>query len=126
MIDADQAIGCIIQRRREVAGLSASALGRALGLTYQQVRKYETGQNRVSTGALLRIAEALGCTAVEIVAEVEHALRPAIAIEISEAQDRANDLVRQIAALPADSRRSVEMIVGKLTPAINVVAERVS
>ncbi|WP_369413041.1 helix-turn-helix domain-containing protein [Antarcticirhabdus aurantiaca] len=93
-----------------------------MGLTYQQVRKYEGGQNRVSTGALLRIAEALGCTAVEIVAEVERALRPAGEIP---SDGEAVEIARQIAALPVASRQSVVNIIGALSGAgVGYRAER--
>jgi transcriptional regulator with XRE-family HTH domain len=40
-------------------GLSQSELGSALGVTFQQVQKYEKGTNRISAGRLYRIAEAL-------------------------------------------------------------------
>ncbi len=83
-----------------------------MGLTYQQVRKYETGLNRVSTGTLLKIAEALGCTAVEIVGEVERALRPAG--EISSDHETV-EIARQVAALPTASRQSVVNIIGALS-----------
>jgi transcriptional regulator with XRE-family HTH domain len=38
-------------------GLSQSALGKVLGVTFQQVQKYERGTNRVTAGRLCRIAE---------------------------------------------------------------------
>lgn len=40
-------------------GLSQEQLGEALGLTFQQVQKYEKGQNRIGAGRLYRIAQAL-------------------------------------------------------------------
>ena len=40
-------------------GLSQSELGTALGVTFQQVQKYERGTNRISASRLYRIAEAL-------------------------------------------------------------------
>ena len=40
-------------------GWSQEKLGEALGLTFQQIQKYEKGQNRVSAGRLRLIAEAL-------------------------------------------------------------------
>lgn len=55
----DRAIGERVRRARKVRGLSQSQLGDALGVTFQQIQKYERGANRISSSALLRIAEAL-------------------------------------------------------------------
>jgi transcriptional regulator with XRE-family HTH domain len=41
-------------------GLSQEKLGNALGLTFQQVQKYENGTNRIAAGRLHKIAEILG------------------------------------------------------------------
>lgn len=38
-------------------GLSQSALGKVLGVTFQQIQKYERGTNRVTAGRLCRIAD---------------------------------------------------------------------
>lgn len=40
-------------------GVSQEQLGAALGLTFQQVQKYEKGQNRIGAGRLFRIAQIL-------------------------------------------------------------------
>ena len=45
-------------RRREL-GLSQTALGNALNVTFQQVQKYENGANRVSAGRLQHVAKFL-------------------------------------------------------------------
>lgn len=42
-------------------GVSQQLLGDALGLTFQQIQKYENGANRVSAGRLQQIADALDC-----------------------------------------------------------------
>jgi len=41
-------------------GLTQEMLGSALGLTFQQVQKYENGTNRIAAGRLHKIAEILG------------------------------------------------------------------
>lgn len=48
-----------IRLRRGLLGMSQSDLARSLGLTFQQVQKYERGSNRVSVGKLVRMAEIL-------------------------------------------------------------------
>lgn len=58
----DLHIGRQIRAVREYCGLSQSALGERIGVTFQQVQKYERGANRVSGSMLYEIAGALGIT----------------------------------------------------------------
>jgi transcriptional regulator with XRE-family HTH domain len=53
-------LGQKIKRFREQAGLSQTQLGDKLGISYQQIQKYERGVNRVSVETLMRMARALG------------------------------------------------------------------
>ncbi len=48
----DVHVGLRIKLRRSLLGLSQERLGEALGLTFQQVQKYERGTNRVSASRL--------------------------------------------------------------------------
>jgi transcriptional regulator with XRE-family HTH domain len=57
--------------RRHARGLSQSALGDAIGVSFQQIQKYERGTNRVSFSTMVRICEALDCHVSDLVAEVE-------------------------------------------------------
>jgi transcriptional regulator with XRE-family HTH domain len=56
----DVEIGRKIRALRLQRGLSQSDLARGIGLTFQQVQKYEKGTNRVSAGRLQQIADFLG------------------------------------------------------------------
>lgn len=67
----DQALGLAIRLRRHARGLSQSALGDAIGVSFQQIQKYERGTNRVSFSTMVRICEALECHVSDLVAEVE-------------------------------------------------------
>lgn len=55
----DVEIGRKISALRLERGLSQSGLADGIGLTFQQVQKYEKGTNRVSAGRLQKIAEML-------------------------------------------------------------------
>jgi transcriptional regulator with XRE-family HTH domain len=55
----DIEIGRKIRALRLERGLSQSGLADGIGLTFQQVQKYEKGANRVSAGRLQRIAQLL-------------------------------------------------------------------
>lgn len=51
-----------------VAGLNQKRLGQAIGVTFQQVQKYENGTNRVAASTLCRVAEALTCDVADFFA----------------------------------------------------------
>jgi transcriptional regulator with XRE-family HTH domain len=55
----DVLVGQCIRMHRLTRGMSQTALATELGLTFQQVQKYERGANRVGAGRLVRIAEIL-------------------------------------------------------------------
>jgi transcriptional regulator with XRE-family HTH domain len=55
----DIEIGQKIRALRVAKEVSQTELGKALGVTFQQVQKYEKGANRVSAGRLQKIAELL-------------------------------------------------------------------
>jgi len=57
--DVDRLVGIRITALRKARGLSQTALGTAVGVTFQQVQKYEKGQNRVGAGRLQEIARLL-------------------------------------------------------------------
>jgi transcriptional regulator with XRE-family HTH domain len=56
----DIEIGRRIRAQRLATGMSQELLADQLGITFQQVQKYEKGANRVSAGRLRRIAEIFG------------------------------------------------------------------
>ncbi|VAV89748.1 Transcriptional regulator [hydrothermal vent metagenome] len=56
----DVHVGNRVRMRRMLVGMSQEKLGDALGLTFQQVQKYEKGANRVSASRLYQMASTLG------------------------------------------------------------------
>jgi transcriptional regulator with XRE-family HTH domain len=55
----DKYVGSRVRMRRIMLGMSQEKLGDALGLTFQQVQKYEKGTNRVGASRLQQISEIL-------------------------------------------------------------------
>lgn len=55
----DVIVGRNIRIQRLVRGMSQTALAAQIGITFQQLQKYEKGANRVGSGRLARIAEVL-------------------------------------------------------------------
>src|SRR5580698_7105343 len=52
----DKHVGSRVRMRRMMLGMSQEKLGNALGLTFQQVQKYEKGTNRIGASRLQQIA----------------------------------------------------------------------
>jgi transcriptional regulator with XRE-family HTH domain len=55
----DILVGSRVRLRRNMLGLSQEKLGEALGLTFQQVQKYERGANRISASRLFQLSRIL-------------------------------------------------------------------
>jgi transcriptional regulator with XRE-family HTH domain len=72
----DALLGERIRRRRRELGLSQSALGTRLGITFQQVQKYENGTNRVSATMLMKLADALALSVTDLLQEVDPSAVP--------------------------------------------------
>lgn len=56
----DVQVGSRIRQRRNLLGISQEKLAAEIGVTFQQVQKYERGGNRVGAGRLYRLAKLLG------------------------------------------------------------------
>lgn len=56
----DRHVGSRVRMRRMLIGMSQEKLGQALGLTFQQVQKYEKGSNRIGASRLQQISKILG------------------------------------------------------------------
>jgi transcriptional regulator with XRE-family HTH domain len=57
--EVDRVIGAKIRMRRGELGMTQTDLGKAIGVTFQQVQKYEQGTNRVGGSRLAGVAKAL-------------------------------------------------------------------
>lgn len=55
----DMAVGRVVKRVRKDMGMSQGALAEAIGVTFQQVQKYEKGTNRIAMGTFFLICKAL-------------------------------------------------------------------
>jgi transcriptional regulator with XRE-family HTH domain len=53
-------VGSRVRLRRNMLGLSQEKLGEAIGLTFQQVQKYERGANRIGASRLMELSRVLG------------------------------------------------------------------
>jgi transcriptional regulator with XRE-family HTH domain len=76
----DVYVGQRMRLRRTLMGMSQEKLGEFVGLTFQQIQKYERGINRMGASRLYRLAQALGVSVAyffeEIPQDIEHPNKP--------------------------------------------------
>ena len=72
----DKEIGARIRERREGVGYSQAYVADVIGISFQQLHKYETGDNRVAAAMLLRIAEALRTDAANFLPTTKRGATP--------------------------------------------------
>jgi transcriptional regulator with XRE-family HTH domain len=102
----DVAVGVRLRALRNDRGMTQTQLGAALGVTFQQVQKYERGTNRISTSALVRAAAALGAFVAELVGEALPAGLSGEALGLVN-RSSARDLLTAYAALERAEDRSL-------------------
>jgi transcriptional regulator with XRE-family HTH domain len=89
----DRHVGGRLRLARTSRGMSQSDLGQTLGLTFQQVQKYERGANRISAG---RLFEASIILSVEVVFFFDGLDKCSEPIPIEPANDEASSLFAMI------------------------------
>ena len=89
----DLHVGARIRMRRKLLGVSQERLAEQLGLTFQQVQKYERGANRVSASKLYEIARALQTSVAYFFDGLADTVEPGIPGEPSDGREFMHDLV---------------------------------
>jgi transcriptional regulator with XRE-family HTH domain len=56
----DKHVGSRVRMRRVLIGMSQEKLGEALGITFQQIQKYEKGTNRIGASRMQQISNVMG------------------------------------------------------------------
>ena len=114
--DIDAYVGSRISLRRSAIGLSQTALARQLGISFQQVQKYETGTNRISASRLHRVAMILGMSVESFfpAAEQEAAGDGAILRALTATADGRAIALDFLMIEHADVRKAVARVVAAL------------
>jgi len=94
----DVTVGRNVRIWRMAKGLSQSQLANRLGITFQQVQKYEVGTNRIGTGRLVRIAAILGVP-ISALFEGTNAAEPARSMLALVSDSRSFRLAHAFAAI---------------------------
>jgi transcriptional regulator with XRE-family HTH domain len=106
----DVALGLRIRQRRKSLGVSQTALADAVGLTFQQIQKYERGFNRVSFSRLVAIAHALDCRVIDMIGDLDDAAIPGALIHHETGhlhESGAPELLAAYALTPPALRRTI-------------------
>mgnify|MGYP006279700201 CR=1 FL=1 len=86
--EVDRAMGRTLRTFRKAAGLSQAELGRAAGISFQQIQKYETGHNRLSISRLFQLADTMRVDPVELLVDVQRSIRDETAGQESPERER--------------------------------------
>lgn len=117
----DRLIGQKIQIFRKAKGMTQTELGAFLGVTFQQVQKYESGANRVGSGRLVEIARALEVPILKFFGEKAKAANGTKTVTDHLAEPYAVEMLQAFAKIKnVDVRRKIV----KLTVAIALKSER--
>ena len=106
----DIALGARIRIRRKTLGLSQDDLASQIGLTFQQIQKYERGANRVSFSRLVDIARTLKCRVQDLIGDldVEGDVSDQVAIEAVQLKETgAVELIKAYSSILSAGRRRV-------------------
>jgi transcriptional regulator with XRE-family HTH domain len=106
--DIGRAIAIRLRAARLARGLSQARLGAALGVSFQQIQKYERASNRISAGRLLVVSRLLHVPLLELYGEAAIASEPAV---LSIRDPMALDLARLAERLSAPRRLGVYRLV---------------
>ena len=116
----DIAVGRNIKIYRLAKKISQETLGEKIGVTFQQVQKYEKGTNRVGAGRLNQIAHALGITVTKLfegVGATSERNTDRSAMDLL-AEPRAYRLAQAFSEISdSDLRRAIVQLVEDLVPA---------
>src|SRR5271163_504836 len=77
-------VGSRVRLRRNMLGLSQEKLGEAIGLTFQQVQKYERGANRIGASRLMELSGVLDVPVSFFFDETDPVRAPAIPVGFEE------------------------------------------
>lgn len=109
----DEIVGNNLREQRVKAGWSQEALGDAVGVSFQQVQKYERGANRVSASKLVECANALqvdlSALFIGVAGQIKH-------IENRKLSDirREQKVVDEYTQLPNETQKAIANLVNAL------------
>ncbi len=113
-VDFDREMGARLQAVRIATGITQTKLGQAVGVSFRQVQKYETGRDRITAGTLKTIGEVLRVHPGEFFGETSASsanlaeLREAMSIAAAMQKIKSAPVRKRLTAL-------IEVLAGKYT-----------
>lgn len=111
----DAIVGARVRAARVAVGMSQTALAERVGLSFQQVQKYESGSNRISASKLVAMAQELGLAPADFLGGLEGANSQKGDFSFFNAPG-AMELLRLYAALGGREQRGVLGLVRAISP----------
>lgn len=115
----DVFVGSKIRQQRAAKKMSQMALADAIGLTFQQVQKYEKGTNRVGSSRMMQIANALDVEPSFFFEGLSKGKLPSSSTSAGDVYEFAESaegqkLIRAYQKIPKDMRPSIVRLVEKI------------
>lgn len=109
---SDARLGVRVRQLRRLRGLSQADVAQALGVTYQQVQKYETGKTRLPARMLPTLARMLGVDTELLLAGVQGQDAPALPPQSGPDERETAELVSAFVAMrhPQSRRRLLSIV----------------
>lgn len=106
----DVHVGERLRTRRTLLGLSQTAVADAIGLTFQQLQKYEKGTNRISASRLYDLSQFLGVDIDYFFDEMDQATKKASPAQISRGKSASATETPTSSDSPLHKRETLELV----------------
>lgn len=113
----DVHVGRRLRIRRVIQGMSQTALAEQLGLTFQQLQKYESGANRVSASRLWQIAQILDVPVQWFFMGLDNEADDDVGPEPLSTKRETLELVRNVQACPPDVQKRLRALLHAIADA---------
>jgi transcriptional regulator with XRE-family HTH domain len=116
----DVTVGRNVRMWRIASGLSQARLGKRIGVSFQQLQKYESGANRIPTGRLVKIAAVLGVP-VAVLFTGDRGAEPSPALLALSSDSRSFRLAHAFAAI---EQRALRLVLVRMVEKLAAEAPR--
>lgn len=107
----DHKIGKIVRKWRNIRNVTQKELAKNIGVSYQQLQKYETGQNRLSIGRLIQISKNLDVPLTDFFMELNYQSNsPSVFGNVLENPEGLQLLLKMKKLSPATQKKIGELV----------------
>ena len=102
--DVDRQVGANVRAVRTAQGLTLVDLSQQLGISHQQLQKYETGSNRLSAGTIVQLSQVLSVPVISLFDSTT-----GVKIDVKSGAEISRDICHQFIRL-TQSRQKLDMM----------------